>query len=339
MSQHSASSKTWLFLSIEGRRQYGGNTGYADVSGEVYRFDSLVANARHVAVGDGVVFRDRSGGTGFARIESITKTDGSKEILRCPVCAAAQIKERSTIHPRFRCKNKHEFDTPKSETRSCIKYEARFGDTFVPATPTIPPEMLRGACQRFNGQLSIQRISVGILAPVIARNAIDAVNLLGLEGWELRGADAWDIDLGGDSFEPHCRDEREKVIRQIRARRGQKQFRDALLQRYRHQCLISGCELVDVIEAAHIHPFRSEADNHLENGLLLRCDLHTLFDLDLLGVEPSSLEVHIDERAAECGYLHLAGVKLRCPDLRPSEVALEFRWQLYCARQAAVASF
>jgi HNH endonuclease len=35
---------------------------------------------------------------------------------------------------------------------------------------------------------------------------------------------------------------------------------------------------LDILEAAHISPYRGEEDNHPENGLLLRADLHTLFD-------------------------------------------------------------
>jgi len=326
----------WLLLSIEGRRQYGGNTGYADVPGQIYRFDSLVANARHVATGDVVVFRDRSGGTGFAKVESISAKEGSKQILRCPECNAAQIKERTTIRPRFRCKRKHEFDTPLREDRNCTEYEARFGNTFVPADPPIPVNLLRGACQRFNGQLSIQRISLGILAPFVSNAAPKAISLLGLGDWDLLAADAWNDEQTERAFVPSGQDARESVFRQIRARRGQKQFRDALLERYGPRCLISECDLVDVLEAAHNHPYRSKSDNDPANGLILRCDLHTLFDVDLLGVEPKSLVIRVDPRAAECGYSEYDGLMLQCKETRPSESALNFRWELYLARQTGV---
>jgi len=48
-----------------------------------------------------------------------------------------------------------------------------------------------------------------------------------------------------------------------------------------------------VLEAAHIKPYRGKTDSHLENGLLLRADLHTLFDLNLIGVEPDTLTVRV----------------------------------------------
>lgn len=46
------------------------------------------------------------------------------------------------------------------------------------------------------------------------------------------------------------------VAKQILCRRGQKRFRDARMKRYGCRCMISGCELMDVIEAARIVPFK-----------------------------------------------------------------------------------
>ncbi len=102
----------------------------------------------------------------------------------------------------------------------------------------------------------------------------------------------------GPSYRPVDSDWRRKVFRQIRERRGQQKFRDALRKRYGDRCMISGCCLMDVIEAAHIRPYRGEKDNHPENGLLLRADLHTLFDLDMLGIEPHTLIVRKRSSAA-----------------------------------------
>jgi hypothetical protein len=99
--------------------------------------------------------------------------------------------------------------------------------------------------------------------------------------------------------------------------------------------MICGCSLLDLIEAAHISPYRGERDNHPENGLLLRTDLHTLFDLDLLGIEPDGLTVHLHPRAALAGYDIYQGVRLTCPEEpRPSYAALVSRWSRF---QAALA--
>jgi hypothetical protein len=121
------------------------------------------------------------------------------------------------------------------------------------------------------------------------------------------------------------------VDRQIRERRGQQQFRDALRKRYGDQCLVTGCKLVAVLEAAHIRPYRGEGDNHPENGLLLRSDIHTLFDLDLLGIEPEHLRVDLHpDVAKQKEYAPLAGVALSCSDSqRPSREALWLRYEQF----------
>jgi HNH endonuclease len=45
-----------------------------------------------------------------------------------------------------------------------------------------------------------------------------------------------------------------------------------------------------------IRPYRGDHDNDPKNGLLLRTDLHTLFDLNLLGIKPDTLTVIIHRR-------------------------------------------
>ena len=67
---------------------------------------------------------------------------------------------------------------------------------------------------------------------------------------------------------------------------------------------------MDIVEAAHIWPYRGRDDNHPDNGLLLRADLHTLFDLDLMGIEPDSLETRLHPTAGNAGYREFDGVQL-----------------------------
>lgn len=121
-------------------------------------------------------------------------------------------------------------------------------------------------------------------------------------------------------------------MRQIRERRGQRQFRDALLARYGKQCLVTGCEILAVLEAAHISPYRGENDNHPENGLLLRSDVHTLFDLDLIGIEPNHLLVVLHPKVAS-EYGRFADVSLACvSEQRPSREALRLRYDQFQQR-------
>lgn len=135
--------------------------------------------------------------------------------------------------------------------------------------------------------------------------------------------------LEDSTYTPTDEDQRREVERQIRERRGQQHFRDLLRDRYGHKCLVTGCRVLAVVEAAHVKPYRGENDNHPENGLLLRSDIHTLFDLDLLGIEPDRLEVKLHPSLIE-QYGDLAGIPLACGTChRPSYTALRRRYEQF----------
>jgi hypothetical protein len=130
-------------------------------------------------------------------------------------------------------------------------------------------------------------------------------------------------------FIPSEGDHRSTTLRLIKERRGQQSFRDALRDRYGDVCLITGCALLDVLEAAHIKPYRGEQDHNPANGLLLRADVHTLFDLNLFAIEPASLTVRVSPRLKGSDYAALEGVVLRCRDARPDSEALRLRWRAF----------
>lgn len=133
-------------------------------------------------------------------------------------------------------------------------------------------------------------------------------------------------DADDEPFDPESvTDAREKVLREIRARRGQKRFRDALIEAYAARCAITGCDVLDVLEAAHITPYLGPDTNNVTNGLLLRADLHTLFDTQLVAVDPETLKVLVSPRIEDLGYRALHGQTLRPSRTRasaPSEAAL-----------------
>jgi HNH endonuclease len=122
-------------------------------------------------------------------------------------------------------------------------------------------------------------------------------------------------DANTDPFDPeNVSDARNRVLRTIRERRGQKQFRDDLLNIYGRRCAITGCSIVDVLEAAHVTPYLGAATNHVTNGLLLRADLHTLLDCGLLSIDPSTRSVLLAPAIRESAdYKHLHGLRLREP--------------------------
>jgi HNH endonuclease len=86
-------------------------------------------------------------------------------------------------------------------------------------------------------------------------------------------------------------DARKRVLTSIVRRQGQSRFRQKLLTAYKGRCAISGCDVEQALEAAHIIPYNGIQTNNTSNGLLLRADLHTLFDLKLITIDPIRMKV------------------------------------------------
>src|SRR5690606_25093431 len=127
-------------------------------------------------------------------------------------------------------------------------------------------------------------------------------------------------------------DDRERRLRQIVQRRGQPEFRQKLLMAYGRKCAISGCTTEDALEAAHIAPYLGVKSQTIANGLLLRADLHTLFDLNLIGINPNSMKVELSERIRNSSHSEFSGKRLNQPDAlsqRPSKQALKARWKTF----------
>lgn len=93
-------------------------------------------------------------------------------------------------------------------------------------------------------------------------------------------------------------DMRQRILAEVVRRQGQGKFRQNLMQAYAGRCAMTGCDAPEVLEAAHILPYRGPHSNSVQNGLLLRADLHTLFDLGLAHVCPETWTVQIAPEVA-----------------------------------------
>ena len=98
-----------------------------------------------------------------------------------------------------------------------------------------------------------------------------------------------------------------KTERERRPR--QEAFRQALFRAYEGRCAITGCDVEPALEAAHVADWRSE--NDAGAGILLRADLHRLFDDGLLVIDRDYTVI-----AAPPWYREIQGVRLRLPKNR-----------------------
>ena len=108
-------------------------------------------------------------------------------------------------------------------------------------------------------------------------------------------------------------------------RLGQGAFRVVVTDSYKRQCALTGSHVLHVLDAAHIRPYGQGGNHSPSNGLLLRQDVHTLFDRGYLTVSPDH-RVEISRRIKDefdngKEYYALHGKTILIPDqpeFRPS---------------------
>jgi putative restriction endonuclease len=83
-----------------------------------------------------------------------------------------------------------------------------------------------------------------------------------------------------------------------RSRLGQGAFRVMVTDAYQRRCAVTGEKTLPVLEAAHIRPYALSGPHRVSNGLLLRSDLHKLFDLGYITVTPE-LKLLVSRRLRE----------------------------------------
>lgn len=117
-------------------------------------------------------------------------------------------------------------------------------------------------------------------------------------------------------------DARERISASMVMRQGGAFFRAMMMDAYEGMCAISSCKTAEVLEAAHIVPYLGKATNRLHNGVLLRADLHLLFDRGLLSLDASSFKVKLNESIRASDYDRFHDTAFRLPrGANPDHVA------------------
>jgi putative restriction endonuclease len=80
-----------------------------------------------------------------------------------------------------------------------------------------------------------------------------------------------------------------------KARLGQGAFRVLVIDAYSRRCAMTGERTLPVLESAHIKPYASSGPHSINNGLLLRSDLHKLFDLGYITVT-GGMRIEVSKR-------------------------------------------
>ena len=120
----------------------------------------------------------------------------------------------------------------------------------------------------------------------------------------------------------------------IHPRLGQGAFRIVVTDTYQRRCAVTRERTLPVLEAAHIRPYSDGGPHEPRNGLLLRSDIHQLFDNGYATVTPD-LRFEVSPRIREefengKDYYALHGKEIFVPehqDARPDPVALDWHNQ------------
>jgi len=99
---------------------------------------------------------------------------------------------------------------------------------------------------------------------------------------------------------------------EVQQRLGQSEFRADIRAAYGDRCAISGASEPEALVAAHILPVANRGRHGTKNGLLLRADLHNLFDSYRISID-ENLRIRVSSTVSDREYQRFHGRKLGLP--------------------------
>ncbi|WP_251023037.1 HNH endonuclease [Streptomyces sp. ISL-10] len=299
----------WLMYLGDDPKRVGG--GYDDSSSTHYSWDSRVPNSTHVQVGDVIVLWNGETLLGMSAIEHIETGTGTKDLSSCPACGKADIAERKTMTPKYRCWTKTckaEFEEPAVETVPVTTYRARYESGWIDLHGHVSGGELRQLCEEQRSQNALRRLRWDDF-----RARVET------------GKNATPLDVIDTSREVIAGGHTERTVR---ARKGQPAFRAALLESFGQVCAFTGPMPAYVLDAAHLYSYAANGKHHTSGGLLLRKDVHRLFDLGQIAIEPNTLTMDVaPQTRAWDAYAKLHGSPLAVPITATHKKWIAAHWE------------
>jgi ribosomal protein L37AE/L43A len=309
-------ARAWALIAAGPVIQYGGHGGYDDEPSSYYSWDSRVPRHAEIRAGDRIALRDKQVLLGISVVEEVVVGSGIKDEFRCPSCGKGTISQRSTVIPPWSCNGTGgcgaEFAEPLVTPTPVTTYRSRHDAAYADLYAVMTAAEVKALCEKPRSQHSIQPLDWNGLIAVL-RSRGETVSLAPLEQREATLA-------GG-----HTR-------RNVRVRVGQAAFRKRLLDQYGPICAFTGPAPEAALEAAHLYSFAALGEHHQSGGLMLRSDIHVLFDAGLLAIDPgtSRLDVH-PSIAFYDTYGPLHGSDARVPLTPPVRRWLALHWKQHRA--------
>lgn len=272
--------KGWICISKSHDQIVRAGDGYLESLGLSYEWRKALPNGTEMATNDVIVIRDAERILGISRIEDVKKKLKLHTSNRCPKCDAAQVRERKTLSPKYKCA-RCGIVFSKVVTHS-EKEEFRIA-TYAPGWVALDesPLTLKGwrrISKTPKSQHSIQEIDLDKFEEF--RSQVDPSALVPF----------------------NCRDPLLNGGHRLgiaKTRVGQAEFRRKLFSYYANNCAITGPNHQNALEAAHLYSFSEIGVHHNDGGLLLRRDIHRLFDTGLIAINPDTLRIDISQELLE----------------------------------------
>jgi len=280
-----------------------------------YQWDNLVPDYASIEMGDPIAIWDGNQLLGVSVISQIATGLGKKKRNRCPLCNSTDIRFRKTKSPSYKCGGcSKEFDDPISEIIDVTTYTAQYGPGWKNLNGLVGRDTLKtmwvGTEQN---QHALRRLKSGAFVQFLKDHSLEShFNLIDQAQKAIKGRIQY------------------RVAKQ---RIGQEAFRRKLLNKYGETCAISGPAPKNAIQACHLYNYSVVGgDHYIQGGLLMRADLHALFDADLLNIDPKSETVVLDRYLEQFPeYWYFNGNPLAISLMPGQKRWLKLRWENHSA--------
>lgn len=283
------SPRVWSLIAAGADVSRGSVLPYDEDPQTGYKWTSRVPNHSQLSVGDLVVVRDKDTVLGVSIIELISSRAALIFSRKCPSCHRSQFKVLSSNVCAYRCTNtncRHEFDQPVESSELGTEYSSIHASHWIDLSSSLSLSELRGCYLKPRTQHSITRVDwnrlLTTLETRIRRPLLTELRMLAAERTPLL-EDEHQIKGGYRN-----------VI--ARSRIGQGKFREKLLERYGTSCFMTGKQPPQALDAAHLYSFADLHTHEDHGGILLRKDLHALFDYKMISVNAGEHRIEVIPR-------------------------------------------
>jgi ribosomal protein S27AE len=302
----------WLCLQKDPDDYVASREGYSEELGATYTWDDRVPNHASLKAGDYILLWNSKELLGLSVIERIDQHEKTKVLQRCKQCGDTDIRLRKHKDPPYKCgKCKLEFHSLHKETITVTSYTAAYAAAWTPIEG-VGAEQCRSLALKQQSQHSLRQVDEHKLDSLLNKLPARVLGPIQRRATEMPNG------------------HRETVVRM---RVGQTIFRKQLIKRFGHRCSFTGEAPPIALQAAHLYRY-SELGRHEEDGgLLMRSDIHRLFDEGLLAIDPVSHHIDVDPEIRKYPiYSALHGMPLQ-HSLEPGHVAwLRVHWDQYRSR-------